>query len=84
MGHEIVVISIRTEETAKGILKAELTKHGVSYQKLAELLNERGWQLNKAAIDNRMSRGKFSADFFLDSLKVIGCERIGMLMETPE
>lgn len=79
MGHDILVINIAAKESAKSILKAELAKRGISYQRLAELLNEQGWSLNKAAIDNRMSRGAFSADFFLDALRVIGSSSIGLV-----
>jgi Domain of unknown function (DUF6471) len=82
MAHELVIIGMGTDEKARNILKAELAKRGIPYQKLAELLNQRGWKLNKAAIDNRMSRGAFSADFFLDCLRVIGCENIGLLTES--
>ncbi len=83
MAHEIVVIGLGTNEKASSILKAELTKRGISYTKLAELLNQRGWKLNKPAVDNRMSRSGFSADFFLDCLRVIGCENIGVLVDKP-
>ena len=68
-----------SDDKAKQILKVELAKRGISYQKLGELLNERGWNLNKPAIDNRMARGAFSADFFLDCLRVIGCESLPIL-----
>jgi len=81
MTHEFVIIGIDGKEKARAILKAELAKRGISYQRLAELLNGYGWSLNKAAIDNRMSRGGFSADFFLDSLRAIGCENIGMFKD---
>jgi len=70
---ETVVIDIASAERPRDILKAELSRRGISYQKLAELMNERGWKLNKASVDNRMSRGSFGADFFLDALKTIGC-----------
>ena len=81
MAHEVVVIGLGTNEKANSILKAELAKRGISYTKLAELLSQRGWKLNKPAVDNRMSRGSFSADFFLDALRVIGCEDIGVLVD---
>lgn len=85
MTHEIVIFGLGKEENARNVLKAELAKRNISYQKLAELLNQRGgWSLNKAAIDNRMSRAAFSADFFLDSLRVIGCENLGLLVDKTE
>jgi hypothetical protein len=40
MGHEIVVINIRPDEKAKGILKAELAKRGKDEVKR---LCKKGW-----------------------------------------
>jgi hypothetical protein len=47
--------------------------------------NPRGWRLNelgghetKASIANKLSRGQFSAIFFVDTLKAIGTERIAL------
>jgi len=74
-----MMVNICPEKKAKNLLKAELAKHDISYQRLAELMNQRGWNLTKASIDNKMSRGAFSADFFLDALKVIGCVGIGII-----
>ena len=75
---DIVVINLSNEESARNLLKAELSRRGISYQKLSELMSEKGWKLTKASIDNKMSRGSFSADFFLDALKVVGCAGIGI------
>lgn len=80
----IVIVNFNPGEKAKGILKAELAKRNISYQRLAELMNQRGWNLTKASIDNRMSRGAFSADFLLDALKVIGCAGIGIFQPDGE
>jgi hypothetical protein len=80
---DIAIINLTDEETAKSVLKAELARRDISYQRLAELMVAKGWKLTKASIDNKMSRGSFSADFFLDSLKVIGCERIGIARSNP-
>ena len=68
------IVNVDTTDTAKQVLKAELAKRGISYQKLADLLNKQGgYRLTKPALDNRMARGGFSADFFLDCLRAIGC-----------
>lgn len=80
----IVIISIGNDDNAKSILKSELAKRNVSYQKLTELLNQRGWKLTKASIDNKMSRGAFSADFFIDSLRAIGCGEIGIFQQQTD
>lgn len=83
MGNDTKMKNELGSRSAKTILKLELARRGISYQKLAELLNKQGWKLNKAAVDNRMSRGAFSADFFLDSLRVIGCHSIDILVCEP-
>lgn len=77
----IIIINLTPDENAKGILKAELAKRGISYQQLAALMKQYGWELTKASIDNKMSRGSFTADFFLDALKAIGCKGIGLMLE---
>jgi len=74
----IVIINLSDEESARDILKAELSRRGISYVKLAEMMATKGWKLTKGSMDNKMFRGKFSADFFLDALKVIGCNGVGI------
>lgn len=74
----MVIINLTVDEDAKSILRAELARRNISYKKLAELMTSKGWTLTKASIDNKMSRGSFSADFFIDALKVIGCTVAGI------
>jgi len=76
---DIVIINLAEGEDAKSILRAELARRNISYKKLADLMLSRGWKLTKASIDNKMSRGSFSADFFIDALKVIGCKFAGIV-----
>lgn len=61
---------------AKGLLKAELARRGVSYEQLAEKLREMGVNETPASIANKISRGRFTAVFLLQCLAVIGCNRI--------
>ena len=61
---------------AKRILKSELIKRGVTNTELASRLNAEGLSETKSSIDSKISRGKFSASFFLQCLKVIGCNKI--------
>lgn len=75
---ELVVINIAGAESAKAIIKAEMAKRNLSRQQLADMLSKPGEPVSKASIDNKLSRGSFSADFFLYVLKVIGCESIGI------
>jgi hypothetical protein len=60
----------------KRLLKSELVKRGVSNAELAILLNEIGVHETKASIDSKISRGSFSACFFIQCLSVIGCSKI--------
>ena len=61
---------------AKKILKAELVFREVSHFELSIKLNEIGLNETKASIDNKLSRGTFSADFFLKSMMVIGASEV--------
>ncbi len=60
----------------KRILKSELVKRGLSTEDLTKLLNENGCTKSKSSIDSKISRGTFSASFFMECLYVIGCTKI--------
>jgi microsomal dipeptidase-like Zn-dependent dipeptidase len=55
------------ETKAANLLKAELKRAGVTYSQLAEKIGEK-----EVNIRNKLSRGKFSAAFFIQSLEAIG------------
>ena len=55
------------EMKAANLLKAELKRKGVTYAQLAELIGEK-----EVNIRNKLSRGKFSAAFLIQSLVAIG------------
>jgi len=55
------------ETKAANLLKAELKRKGVTYAQLAELIGEK-----EVNIRNKLSRGKFSSAFLLQSLSAIG------------
>ena len=61
---------------AKNILKAELKRRGMSYSDLADLLSEQGWPETERNLNNKISRGSFSAAFLLRCLSVIGAQNI--------
>ncbi|MBP1618601.1 MAG: hypothetical protein H6Q14_2428 [Bacteroidetes bacterium] len=63
-------------DKVKRILKSELMKRGVSNADLVMLLKEIDIHETKASIDSKISRGTFSACFFLQCLSVIGCNKI--------
>ena len=45
-------------------------------QKLAELLKEQGLEETEASVANKISRGAFTAAFFVASLRAIGAETV--------
>jgi hypothetical protein len=57
----------------KGLLKAELKKRDISYQELGEKLTAVGVPDTERNITNKLSRGSFSAVFFIQCLDAIGC-----------
>lgn len=56
------------EAKSANILKAELKRQGVTYAQLAELIGDK-----EPNVRNKLSRGKFSASFLIQSLVAIGC-----------
>lgn len=54
------------ETKAANILKAELKRQGITYAQLAELIGDK-----EPNVRNKLSRGKFSAAYFLQCLSVI-------------
>ncbi len=63
-------------DKVKRILKSELVKRGVSTEELTFLLNEIGCAETKSSVDSKISRGTFSAAFFMQCMYVIGCKKI--------
>ena len=57
----------------KGILKGELKRRGMTYAQLAENLSEIGVKENERNLNNKISRGGFSAAFLIQCLESIGC-----------
>tara|TARA_R110001606_G_scaffold285601_1_gene433849 strand:- start:2535 stop:2810 length:276 start_codon:yes stop_codon:yes gene_type:complete len=63
-------------DKVKRLLKSELVRRGISNSDLANMLGQIGIEETKSSIDSKISRGTFSASFFLQCLTVIGCEKI--------
>lgn len=59
---------------AKGLLKAEIVKRGISYRQLTERLDALGVQHTVENVTNKINRGRFSAMFLLQCLKAIDCK----------
>ena len=61
------------EAKAANILKAELKRKGVTYAQLAEMIGDK-----EPNVRNKLSRGKFSAAFFLESLSAVGVVSVAL------
>jgi hypothetical protein len=57
---------------AKGILRAELGRRGVTYAKLAKLMQANQIRETERSLANKISRGSFSFVFFLQVMRVLG------------
>lgn len=61
---------------AKGILKAEFARKHLSYKDLVEKLHAIGVTETEANLRNKVSRGGFSAGFFVQCLVAIGAHTV--------
>lgn len=64
-------VNVEYETRAKNLLKAELKRKGVTYAQLAEKLAEIGVHENERNLNNKVSRGGFTAAFLLQCLQVL-------------
>lgn len=62
------------ESKAANLLKAELKRKGVTYAQLSEMIGEK-----EVNIRNKLSRGKFTAAFLLQSLDALETDRLMLL-----
>jgi hypothetical protein len=60
----------------KGLLKAELKKKNISYAQLADKLNAMEIPETERNISNKLSRGSFTAVFFVQCLIAIGAHTV--------
>lgn len=60
------------EAKAKGLLKGELKRRGVTYAQLVEKLAAVGVVDSEPNIRNKLARGKFTAVFLIQCLEAIG------------
>lgn len=63
---------------AKNILKGELKRKGVTYRQLAERLATKGVHETERNLNNKISRGGFTAGFFVLCLDVIGVDQVSV------
>lgn len=60
----------------KGLLRAEMARRGITYERLAELLFEIGVDDTSVNIRNKVARGGFSAAFFVQCLVSMGVKEL--------
>lgn len=58
-------VNAEYEEKAKAFLRENLEKTGNDYASLAEKLNSMGIEITARGLENKISRGSFSAAFLL-------------------
>lgn len=69
-------VNIEYETRAKSLLKGELKRKGVTYAQLAEKLAAMDIHETERNLNNKISRGGFSAAFLLQCLEAIGVEHL--------
>jgi Domain of unknown function (DUF6471) len=60
------------EERAKGIIRGEMARRGITYAQLVQRLEAIGIDENERNLRNKVSRGKFTAGFLLQCLVALG------------
>lgn len=68
------------EEMVKNTLRAEMMRRGVSYAGLAERLDKYGIEDNELNLRNKVSRGRFTAVFFMQCMQALGVD----LLQIPQ
>lgn len=67
-------VNLEYEEKAKNLLKAELKRRGVTYGQLVEKLAAIGVTETERNLNNKISRGGFTAAFMIQCLQSIGVQ----------
>jgi hypothetical protein len=61
---------------AKGVLRAEMLRRGMSYADLVKALHEMGVSETEANLRNKVSRGSFTAAFLFQCLNAMGVKTL--------
>lgn len=72
------------ENEARLLLKAEIARRGMTYERLAKRLQAIGAQETVRSIANKMSRGTFSFVFFLQYVKVLGAQSVTLVLPSVD
>lgn len=66
------------ETQAKQILKGELKRRGITYAELAARLTAKGAKESERNLANKISRGSFTAAFFMMCMDAIGVRDLSL------
>lgn len=61
---------------AKGILRAEMLRKGMSYTDLVTALAQNGVKESEANLRNKVSRGSFTAAFLFECMNAMGVKTL--------
>jgi hypothetical protein len=61
---------------ASNLLKSELKRHGLTYGDLVDRLAKIGVEEKEVNVRNKLSRGTFTAAYFLQCLEAIGVKEL--------
>ncbi len=64
------------EAKARGLLRAEMARHGLTYSQMVEKLETVGISEDERNLRNKVSRGKFTAAFLLQCLSAVGTHTV--------
>lgn len=67
----------------KGILRGEMARRQITYKGLVEKLSDLGVKESEANLRNKISRGGFTASFFIQCLVALGCNNIRLDDHSP-
>ena len=70
-------------ENVKRLLRAEMTRRGVTYDALSERLASIGVNDTAVNLRNKVARGKFSATFLVQCLTAIGVRTLRLVDGEP-
>jgi hypothetical protein len=75
---DIKTVEHQLAERTKRFVKAELKRADITYEQLAMRLREMGHDETKVSVANKLSRGTFSAMFFVAVMKAIGRQTVNL------
>jgi len=70
------------DNDARQILKVEVVRRGLTYERLAKLMQVSGVEETSRSIANKMSRGTFTFVFFLQVMKAMGAKTVTIEVPT--